>query len=208
MKRILTALLLFIFPLVNRAQWKVGINGGASLNRYTVQQPYELWFDKYSWGTAIGVYGQYNITKYIGVRTEVNLTQKNNRFRLFNDITHYKTTNIYLHLPVMATNTIHLGKWMFIFNYGIYGAYWLSSSASSDYDISDFKGINNEYDNRVDFGLVGGIEAGLQLSNNLELLFETRCYYSTLSTKKKVKGIKYPEYNTTFVFMPSICYTF
>ena len=207
-KKLLLVLLAFL-PIGTLAQWKVGAGCGPSLNFYDSQQQ-EWEYRNNSWGIAAGGFGQYNFKNYIGVRVEINWVQKNNYkyFSYYSQETGIKTINNYLQMPIMATGSIKFGKIGLFLNAGIYGAYWLSSSASSDMEIHESTRINTDYNNRFDFGLVGGFGVEYLINKHIALQLEARCYYSTVSAKKELDGIKNPQYNTAFVFQPSICYLF
>ena len=207
--------------LIVNAQWKLGLGGGASLNLYSYQER-ELLFLGFlsednisyqsfpSWGVSTSVYGQYDFNKHFGVRADLNWTQKNIYRRIdskdYN--TYFKIKNGYVQLPIMVTYGWHLGRVKLYLNLGVYGSYWMSSTMSSDMDFADYKGVNSEYDNRFDYGLVGGGGVGFYISDRFSVQIETHCFYSTVSTKKEINGIKYPRYNTTFVIQPTICYVF
>ena len=206
-KKLLFVLLAFFIPIEIFAQWKVGVGCGPSLNFYDCQQQ-EWEYQNSSWGVALGGFGQYNFKDYIGVRAEINWVQKNNYKSFYNHDTGYKTINNYFQVPIMATGSIKLGKLDLFLNAGVYGAYWLSSSVSSDMDIRENTLVDSDYDNRFDFGLAGGAGIGFQINEHIALQLEARCCYSTVSTKKAVNGIKNPRYNTTWTFQPSICYSF
>ncbi len=220
MRKFIISILLTI-SLAIHGQWKIGVGVGPSINLYPYQErdllfasflsPGDFQFeDKVSWGISAGVYGQYDFNDYIGLRVDLNWTQKNiyRGYKRTNIHVVNKTTNNYLQLPFMATGGIFLGRFKLYLNAGLYGAYWISSSINSNMEISDAKGINNAYDNRFDIGLVGGGGCGYYLSNSLSVQIETHCYYSTVSTKKELNGIKNPRYNLTWVIQPSLCYSF
>lgn len=190
-------------------QWKIGVGGGLSLNHYKYQQ--QDW--KYQFltsGLAFDIHGQYDFNKNIGIRADFCYTQKNTIqvLPLYGDDTAYKTKNGYIQLPIMATGTLKWGNYKPFINAGLYGAYWVSSSVSSKMEVGELPEINSNYSNRFDFGLVGGLGIEYYCTNHISVIIEARCFYSTVSLKKEIKGIKNPQYHTTFVIQPSICYTF
>ena len=110
------------------AQWRVGVTAGTDYNLYTMDKQYETdWQTEGRWGATVGITGQYNVTDWLGVRADLNWTQKNyrhNRERLPID---YKYFNNYLQLPVMASLSMGGEKLRGFVNLGVYGGYWLSS---------------------------------------------------------------------------------
>ena len=98
-------LLLLMLPLAANAQWRVGANVGASFNHPTIDKQYMtdlLYKDR--WGITTGLMGQYDFNEWLGVRAELNLTQKNYRqTRTVIQGQDYKFLNNYLLMPVMAS---------------------------------------------------------------------------------------------------------
>ena len=208
MKKNLIAIMLFIFPLVIKAQWKVGVGVSPSLNNY--DYPQQFWiYDSFSWGMSAGIFGHYDINDYFGVRAEINWTQKNHfqYWSVYSSDTGYKTVNNYIQLPIIATGCLHWGNLKPFINLGVYGAYWISSHEKSEMGLKDLTDINDYY-NRFEFGLLGGIGLEYPISKHLALQIEGRCYYGATSSKKEINGISNTRYNTTFVLQPSICYLF
>ena len=150
------------------AQWRVGVTGGADYNVFSMDRQY---LDDYRidgrWGATLGITGQYSFNDWLGVRADLNWTQKNYRkHRMVLWQMDYKYRNDYLQLPVMATFNVGGHRLRGFCNLGAYGGYWLSSHRKgTDYSyfgsymmpFSERVSFDNEVDRRWDFGLVGGI---------------------------------------------------
>ena len=105
MKKIVMALVAFLMVTTAQAQWRVGVTGGTDYNVYRMDQQYMTDYKVDGrWGITMGVTGQYNVNDWLGVRADLNLTQKNYRHSrvVYSDVD-YKFTNNYLQLPVMAS---------------------------------------------------------------------------------------------------------
>ena len=79
MKRItLLILVLTLFSFAARAQWRAGVTVGTTSNHYVFDRQYMSDYNsKDRWGLTMGVSGQYNFTDWLGVRADLNWTQKN-----------------------------------------------------------------------------------------------------------------------------------
>lgn len=128
MKKLFTILALML-PSLGFAQWRVGVNGGADNNHFIIDKHYQtdyVYDDR--WGVTLGVMGQYDINDWLGIRAELDWTQKNYRHhRQVNQLMDYKYVNNYLQLPVMASFSFGGQKLRGFCNAGIYGGYWLTS---------------------------------------------------------------------------------
>ncbi len=128
-KKIVMALVAFLMVTTSQAQWRVGITGGADYNVFNMDQQYMTDYKVDGrWGITLGVTGQYNVTDWLGVRADLNWTQKNYRHSrvVYSDVD-YKLTNNYLQLPVMASFSFGGERLRGFCNLGVYGAYWLNS---------------------------------------------------------------------------------
>lgn len=233
MKRIVLLLVFIVSTLSIKAQWRIGIMGGASYNYYTIDTHYMTdWHYKGAWGMIpmndcdvyIGTYGfmgQYDFNDWFGLRADICVTMKNHRQYRTMVSTDYQTINKYLQLPVMSSFSFGGKRLRGFLNSGIYGGYWLSSYdygkqqfLMSNIDISgNVKNIfDDKRDQRFDFGLVEGM--GLEWRFNMFeqdwawQIIEARLYYSTQSTQKDYMRIKTPRYNTTLVLQSGLCYFF
>lgn len=218
MKKFFTILAL-ILPTMAFAQWRVGVNGGADFNHYTINTQFQSDYQyKDRWGCTFGVMGQYDFYNWLGVRAELDWTQKNYRMqRPVATTTDYKYVNNYLQLPVMASFSFGGETVRGFFNGGIYGGYWLNSSrkgmdsnlfSETSYNFSEKIEFNSERDRRWDFGFVAGAGVEYRFADNWAAQVELRYYHSTLSVQKDYTGFKDNRYNSTFALQAGVWYCF
>ena len=218
MKRLITFIAL-VLPSLAFAQWRVGVNGGATYNHSTISKHYMTdyqWKDR--WGVTLGVMGQYDVNDWLGVRAELDWTQKN--YRLTRQILSnldYKYVNNYLQLPVMASFSFGGKQLRGFCNAGVYGGYWLTSgregtdfnnSSEKVYEFSEDIKFNSERDQRFDFGFVGGIGVEYRFCQRWAAQVELRYYYSTVSTQKDYMRLSDPRYNSTLGLQAGLWYSF
>ena len=218
MKRLITFIAL-VLPSLAFAQWRVGVNGGATYNHSTISKHYMTdyqWKDR--WGVTLGVMGQYDVNDWLGVRAELDWTQKNYRLtrQIFSDLD-YKYVNNYLQLPVMASFSFGGKQLRGFCNAGVYGGYWLTSgregtdfnnSSEKVYEFSEDIKFNSERDQRFDFGFVGGIGVEYRFCQHWAAQVEMRYYYSTVSTQKDYMRLSDPRYNSTLGVQAGLWYSF
>ena len=218
MKRLITFIAL-VLPSLAFAQWRVGVNGGATYNHSTISKHYMTdyqWKDR--WGVTLGVMGQYDVNDWLGVRAELDWTQKN--YRLTRQILSnldYKYVNNYLQLPVMASFSFGGKQLRGFCNAGVYGGYWLTSgregtdfnnSSEKVYEFSENIEFNDERDQRFDFGFVGGIGLEYRFCQRWAAQVELRYYHSTVSTQKDYMRLSDPRYNSTLGVQAGLWYSF
>ncbi|MBQ2675284.1 MAG: PorT family protein [Prevotella sp.] len=218
MKRLITFIAL-VLPSLAFAQWRVGVNGGATYNHSTISKHYMTdyqWKDR--WGVTLGVMGQYDVNDWLGVRAELDWTQKNYRLtrQIFSHLD-YKYVNNYLQLPVMASFSFGGKQLRGFCNAGVYGGYWLTSgregtdfnnSSEKVYEFSENIEFNSERDQRFDFGFVGGIGLEYRFCQRWAAQVEMRYYYSTVSTQKDYMRLSDPRYNSTLGVQAGLWYSF
>lgn len=218
MKRLITFIAL-VLPSLAFAQWRVGVNGGATYNHSTISKHYMTdyqWKDR--WGVTLGVMGQYDVNDWLGVRAELDWTQKNYRLtrQILSDLD-YKYVNNYLQLPVMASFSFGGKQLRGFCNAGVYGGYWLTSgregtdfnnSSEKVYEFSEDIKFNSERDQRFDFGFVGGIGLEYRFCQRWAAQVEMRYYYSTVSTQKDYMRLSDPRYNSTLGVQAGLWYSF
>jgi opacity protein-like surface antigen len=218
MKRLITFIAL-VLPSLAFAQWRVGVNGGATYNHSTISKHYMTdyqWKDR--WGVTLGVMGQYDVNDWLGVRAELDWTQKNYRLtrQIFSNLD-YKYVNNYLQLPVMASFSFGGKQLRGFCNAGVYGGYWLTSgregtdfnnSSEKAYEFSEDIKFNSERDQRFDFGFVGGIGLEYRFCQRWAAQVEMRYYYSTVSTQKDYMRLSDPRYNSTLGVQAGLWYSF
>ena len=218
MKRLITFIAL-VLPSLAFAQWRVGVNGGATYNHSTISKHYMTdyqWKDR--WGVTLGVMGQYDVNDWLGVRAELDWTQKNYRLtrQIFSNLD-YKYVNNYLQLPVMASFSFGGKQLRGFCKAGVYGGYWLTSgregtdfnnSSEKVYEFSEDIKFNSERDQRFDFGFVGGIGLEYRFCQRWAAQVEMRYYYSTVSTQKDYMRLSDPRYNSTLGVQAGLWYSF
>ena len=127
-KRKLFLTVALLTALTVQAQWRVGVTGGADYNVFSMDKQYMTDYKiDGRWGATVGVSGQYDVNEWLGVRADLNWTQKNYRKRrvvLYD--TDYKLRNNYIQLPVMASFSFGSEKLRGFCNLGVYGGYWLN----------------------------------------------------------------------------------
>ena len=218
MKRLITFIAL-VLPSLAFAQWRVGVNGGATYNHSTISKHYMTdyqWKDR--WGVTLGVMGQYDVNDWLGVRAELDWAQKNYRLtRQIFSVLDYKYVNNYLQLPVMASFSFGGKQLRGFCNAGVYGGYWLTSgregtdfnnSSEKVYEFSEDIKFNSERDQRFDFGFVGGIGLEYRFCQRWAAQVEMRYYYSTVSTQKDYMRLSDPRYNSTLGVQAGLWYSF
>ena len=218
--RKLLMIVALLTAMTAQAQWRVGVVGGADYNVYRMDQQYMTDFKVDGrWGATLGVTGQYDVNEWLGVRAELDWTQKNYRRSrvVYSDI-YYKYTNNYLQLPLMASFSFGAERLRGFCNVGVYGGYWLSSHRKG----TDINFFNNDkvfsFDEKVDFydkrdqrwdcGLMGGVGIEYRLAEHWAAQAEARYYYSTTSATKQYMRIADYRYNSTTALQLAINYIF
>lgn len=207
-----------LLTLPAAAQWRVGLTAGADYNSYSIDKQY-LEDCHYSgrWGVTLGATAQYNFFDWLGVRADLNWTQKNHREERSLVPIDYRMRNNYLQLPVMASFSFGSKTWRGFCNLGVYGAYWMNgringtdfnSFSSRYYSVSTDKEFYSERDKRWDCGLVGGVGVEYRFAEHWGAQFEVRCYYSATSTVKQSEYVKDYRYNTTVAMQAGVSYYF
>ena len=218
-KKLLTALVASLIFTTAQAQWRVGVTGGADYNVFSMDQQYMTDYKVDGrWGITFGVTGQYDVNEWLGVRADLNWTQKNYRHSrvVYSDV-NYKLTNDYLQLPVMASFSFGGERLRGFCNLGVYGAYWLNSHRKGS-DWNSFSNRTFSFDDKVDFydnrdqrwdcGLVGGVGIEYRLAEHWAAQAEARYYYSTTSATKQYMRIADYRYNSTTALQLAINYIF
>ena len=215
----LAAILTICGTTRTHAQWRVGVTAGADYNVHSMDLQYMDDFRMQGrWGATVGITGQYNFNDWLGVRADLNWTQKNYRqHRVVLSEVNHKYFNNYLQLPVMASFSVGGQKLRGFCNLGVYGGYWLNSSrkgtdvnvfSGHTYSFSEKVDFNSERDQRWDCGLVGGVGLEYRLWQHWAVQGEVRYYYSTTSTRKQYMRVKDYRYNSTTAIQLGASYIF
>ena len=218
MKKAITFLALML-PTLAFAQWRVGANVGLSYNHPTIDKQYMTdlkYKDRY--GVTFGMMGQYDFNDWLGVRAELDWTQKNYRqTRVVYDQQDYKYTNNYLLMPVMASFGFGGEQLRGFCNVGVYGGYWLNSHRKgtdfnnvSDYTYSFDEDVDfvDDSDQRWDCGFVVGLGLEYRFAKRWGAQVEARYFYSTTSFCKEQPHFKDKRYHSTLGLQAGVMYFF
>ena len=225
MKRIITilsaAVLLTLLSPTVYAQWKVGVNAGAAYNHYSIDKQYmtDYHFEG-AWGASMGIISQYNFTDWLGLRGELNFTQRNYRHErnVYYDRLKYHYRNDYLLLPVAANFSFGGRSLRGFMSLGVYGGYWLNSHRSGkdfaslgerEFIVSEDLAFSPEKDQRWDFGYTAGVGVEWRFVAHWAVQAEALGYYSVVSsTKQYMTHVKDFRYNTTVGLQAGVLYLF
>ena len=211
--------LALMLPTLVFAQWRIGANVGLSNNHPTIDKQYmtDLVY-KDRCGLDFGLMGQYHFNDWLGVRAELDWTQKNYRqTRNVVDDQNYKYTNNYLLMPVMASFGFGGEKLRGFCNLGVYGGYWLNSHRKGEdfHNVSDYTytfdekvEFDDERDQRWDCGFVGGMGLEYRFAKRWGAQVEARYFYSTTSFRKEQPHLKDMRYHSTLCLQAGVIYFF
>ena len=217
-KRKMMLVCALLLSVAVHGQWRVGVTAGTDYNVYTMDKQYESdWQMQGRWGATIGITGQYDVTNWLGVRADLNWTQKNYRHYRDRLPIEHKYFNNYLQLPVMASLSMGGEKLRGFVNLGVYGGYWLSSHregldfnafSAMTYSFSEKVEFDSDRDQRWDCGLVGGVGLEYRFAKHWAAQVEARYYYSTTSAQKQYMKVKDYRYNHTTAIQAGVYYLF
>lgn len=209
-----------------KAQWRIGVSGGTDYNWYAINTNYQTDYHyDGAWGWSAAMFTQYNFRQWLGLRAELEATERNYHFYRSSALsgTNYITHNTYLQLPVMAqfsfgdaVGTQGASLRGFV-NVGVYAGCWLTGRQKGTqynplddkaYDIDNAYQFNNEKDQRADFGLAGGLGVEYRFFEHWACHIEGRCYYSFISAVKPYMLIEDNRYNTTLDIQAGFSYFF
>jgi len=161
LKKSLTVLL-SIFALSAYSQTYVGVKGGYTMSDIAfspIQNTRMLFADGFDYGM---VFKYFNL-KYFGFQAELYMVNRGYRKPI--DLaelgdTLYKRVNTYIELPIFMQVRFNLKLFTIHLNAGPYIAYLIQAregnNSSGDYQMNKIS-INILRDNRIDYGLIGGI---------------------------------------------------
>lgn len=207
-----------MFSMTAHAQWHIGVSAGGDYNVFTMNNQYQSdWTSEGRWGGTFGVMGQYDVLDWLGIRADLNWTQKNYRRHRDRIPIDYKYYNHYLQLPVMASMSVGGTKLRGFVNLGVYGGYWLKSQRDGTdmnlfsgkyYTFSEDVKFNSERDQRWNCGLVGGVGLEYLFAPHWAAQLEVRYYYSLTSVQKQYMHVKDYRYNATTAIQVGVKYGF
>ncbi len=201
-------------------RWSIGLSGGGDYNWHNINTHYQTDYHYAgAWGWNAAVFCQYDFFSWLGLRAEVEATERNHRFYRTSTFagTDYTMHNTYIQVPVMTQFSFGGEKVRGFLNTGVYAGYWLSSKYDGTWydDVSNTTAplkqdyvFNKNKDRRANFGLAGGIGILYIPAEHWGISWEGRCYYDMLSTVKQYMQVKDYRYNTTLHFMMGVSYRF
>ena len=215
--------LLFIAPIWTgsaQAQWRIGASGGATYNWYSVDMQYQVDYRiAGAWGWSAALFGQYNFKDWLGLRFELEASERNHRFYRTKTFvgTDYTYHNTYVQLPVMAQFSFGGTRVRGFVNTGVYAGFWAASQQKGTlfnsldnitHPVDEPYIFQSEKDQRADFGLAGGLGLECRVAEHWAIHLEGRCYYSFISSTKQYMRVKDYRYNTTLGIQAGFCYIF
>ena len=217
--RTLMMAVVLLTAVAAHAQWRVGATIGGDHNFYSMNKQYMTDVEvQGSLGLTAGATGQYDFYDWLGVRVDLNYTQKNYQLhRAMLDQWEYCYRNDYVQLPVMATFSFGGTKLRGFCNLGFYTGIWLNSHLSgTDFNVFSGKWVdvnedvkfNSDRDNRWDAGLLASAGLDYRMDKNWGIQFETRYYHGLTSTTKSYMRVKDYRYNSTLAFQVGVYYVF
>ena len=213
---------LVLVPAKGQAQWRIGINGGASWNHYSIDKQYQTDYRYPSqWGGTAGIFTQYNFLDWLGLRVGASFVQRNYRHTraTYNKNLDVRYENNYLLFPVTANFSFGGQKVRGFVNAGVYGGAWLNCRRYGKDAVTVGPGsierfdeqmtLNAEKDQRGDFGFTGGVGIDYRFHEHWAAQIEATCYYSVVSTTKQyMEHVKDYRYHTTIGLQAGIAYVF
>lgn len=167
-------------------EFYIGARGGATLSQTSFTPSVRQgWLP----GMTFGVSARYTEEKYFGLIAEVNVTQRGWKEDYDGLDFNYERTLTYVQVPVMTH--IYFGRRFKGFvNLGPYVSYLISSSINSNFDwrnpaaVEGFpmrnrptEQLSMEIENKMDYGIVGGLGMELTVARRHSLILEGRYYF-------------------------------
>ena len=219
-------------PAPHTTHWTLGVLGGYVRNYHQIDMSYmsDMKYDRFSLGSTFGIRATYNPWRWIGIRADVVLIEKNyhmdhvSHLEYRDDIiTQTTTNNLYLNVPLLLDFSfgrrvrVHLSG-------GGYVGYWLSShrkgmSYSMTYmlypqersvsynEFDEDVPFNEKRDNRLDAGFAWGGGLSVRIWNELRVTAEARWYYGVLDIQNDYMRNLNPRYNTTFTLQGGVSWS-
>ena len=146
-------------------QTHLGVRTGYNMSIVTfVPTQYEKTF--YSMAGDFGLIVKHFDNKYVGFQAELNYIERGYRLPV-RDWEIYLRNNHYIELPMFLQGRLNYKGTFIHLNAGCYGAYLLWAeeglNTTGEFDMKPYD-LNVLYDNRFDFGLVGGFGLGREFS--------------------------------------------
>lgn len=215
--KIFTISFLALLPLEVSAQWRIGLTGGVSIDRYSIDRRFLNTSQRSKTGINFGVIGQYNFSKVISARAELEYIQRKRYYYLSiednDDIeasSNYKIFKDYIQLPVsiVVMPPLNISPFNLWINAGIYGSYCFSQRMKGYEVMEHYDNIITDYNRKWGFGALAGIGLDYNINKHLVASLEIRYYIGITSSKKTYNGISNSEHDYTLLIRPSISYIF
>lgn len=233
----LSACLCVLSPVC--AQWRIGATAGVDLNHYYQENGYA--YDRIispAWGGTGGVSAQYDFLNWLGLRMDLNITQRNYSSRYFlrkwidmdgvEQQEQYRYSNLYLMLPVTVSFSFggeHVRGYADIGGYmGIWSGGRVRGQMQDEYhyeqqddgiyrfqtyEVSERYSFDKRRDRLFDAGLAGRIGVIYNAPSHLFVLLEAVCYYGLVNNHKTgSEHIRQPGYHTTAAMQLGVGYRF
>jgi opacity protein-like surface antigen len=204
-----------------QAQWRLGVEAGATYNHYSIDKQYMSDYRyENGWGATAGVKAQYNFFDWLGLRAGMYFTQRSYRHTRAErpGWLNMRYDNNYLLFPVTVNFSFGGQKVRGFVDLGVYGGCWLNtqrhgrdnnSFTARAYDIHETMEWNDKRDQRGDFGYTGGVGLEYKFLPNWAVQIEAVCYYSVVSaTKQYMSHVKDYRYHTTLGLQAGVSYVF
>lgn len=209
--------------------WSLGLVGGMDRNYHQVNMSYmsDIKYDTYITGATFGIQATYNPWKWIGLRLDMVLIEKNYHMdhvsrmgQSVYAVTETTTENLYFNAPLMLD--LSFGRRVRIhLNGGGYVGYWLSSHREgSSYSMTHMMYGTNDADyfsedvtfsevrdNRLDAGFVWGAGLTVDVWKGLKVGAEVRWYYGVLDIQNDYMRNLNPRYNTTMAIQGGVTWS-
>ncbi len=210
--------------------WEVGVYGGITLNTLSTNVGY-MTNVQYApaFGNTLGIDVTYGLRKWLAVRADLALTQKNNtllHYVYYESTNNGETTldsasfgtnsvNRYVNLPVVLDFSFG-GKARFHAYFGGYIGYWIDGHRSggslpvlgSEGEFNAPYEFNKVRDNRFDAGMAYGLGLSFLCWNHFDISFEMHLYYALTDMQKNYMLNMNPRYNTTTTLQLGLAYKF
>ena len=171
--------------------WAVGVNAGGIYNSVSFvpkvkQNPY--------WGYTGGVTARYISEKYFsllcGVQAELNYVNRGWDENPEDIAYTYTRSMNYLEIPFMAHLAYGSNRFQGFLNVGPQFSFLLSEKEEYDGDIQSINRVGKFADNKIDYGIAGGI--GMELKTSIgNFLLEGRYYFGLSDFYKNGKADPY-----------------
>ena len=204
--------------------WNIGLVGGPDRNYHIADMSYmnEYSYSKYAPGRSFGLQLGYSPVKWLTVRVDGVLTEKNvyrshviaqsNLSLPDTTISNYFNLPIVLQLNVGRLVQLHVFGGGYVGRLLARGRIGLTQGMNYIYYYSEMVDLDSpesvKRDNRDDAGFVYGAGLSTVIAKRFEIGMEVRWYYGVLDTQKDYMAHLNPHYNTTFVMQGGLSYRF